>query len=210
MENSINIKQSKWWCIHFGHEPMDAKTAKKLQSFFKKITPHFVFGQRKVFLDVSQSKFKKSLYSFQVRVNEIAKILNLSPELWQWGVGSSIAESWVMARWKTLSPELLPIESIYDYLNPLELERNRLNENYRVRLLRGLGASSLQDIIDIPEDVLLSRCGFWVTEFIRGHFSRLQALREGWLESTTSASFFQERITFNLDDWIPDQYFEVA
>ncbi len=210
MENLSTKKQAKWWCIHFGQKNLDLVSAKKLQYFFKKITPHVIFGHQKVFLDVSQSKWNKSLYSFQLKLSVISKKLNLSSEHWQWGVGNSIAESWVMARWKTLSPEFLPLEAISDFLNPLELDKNRLNENHRIKLLRSFGANTLQDLIEIPEDILLSRCGFWITEFTREHFSKLQSLREEWLETTTAKSFFQEHLSFQLEDWIPEAYLQVA
>jgi hypothetical protein len=210
MENLTTKKQAKWWCIHFGSEVMDALAAKKLQYFFKKITPHVVFGNQKVFLDVSGTKWRKSLYPFQLKLAGLAKKLNLSMDRWQWGVGGSIAESWVMARWKTLTPELLPLEAIADFLNPLELDKNRKNENHRIRLLRVVGANSLQDVLEIPEDVLLNQCGVWITELTREHFSRPEELREAWLEKTTAASFFQEHRTFQLEDWIPEEYLQVA
>lgn len=212
MENlALNLqgkKSTKWWCIHFGNSVMDASAAKKLHYFFKKITPHVVFGHQKVFLDVSRTKWKKSLYSFQLKLAEVAQRLNLSMDRWQWGVGASLAESWIMARWKTLTPELLPLEAIADFMNPLELDRNRRNENHRVKLLRIIGANSLQDVLEIPEDVLLAKCGFWITEFTRQHFSRPEEVREEWLEKTTARSFFQERQSFQLEDWIPESYLE--
>ncbi len=210
MENLRGKKQIKWWCIHFGAENIDLVSAKKLQYFFKKVTPHVVFGHQKVFLDVSQSKWKKSLYSFQIKLSFLAKELDLNADVWQWGAGRSIAESWIMARWKTLSPELLPLEAISDFLNPLELEKNRAQESRRLRTLRSFGANSLQDLMEIPEDVLLARCGFWITEFTREHFSSPQNLREDWLEETTAASFFQENHSFRLEDWIPEEYLQVA
>ena len=77
MENSLGKKQAKWWCIHFGQENIDLIAARKLQYFFKKITPHVVFGNKKVFLDVSQSKWKKSLFAFQIKVGMVAKKLSL-------------------------------------------------------------------------------------------------------------------------------------
>ena len=200
MDSLLEKTQEKWWCIHFGQEEIDLNAAKKMKYFFQKITPHVVFGNRKVFLEVSQSKWKKSLYPFQMKIAVLAKKLNLNPERWQWGVGNSVSESWVMARWKTLSPELLPLDAISDFLNPLEVNRNRPNEGYRVRLLRSLGANSLQDLLDIPEDVLLSRCGVWIAEF----------MREDWLEKVTAASFFQEKRSFQLEDWIPETYLQVA
>lgn len=210
MKNTFGKNQAKWWCIHFGSETMDVLTAKKLQYFFKKITPHVVFGNKKVFLDVSRTKWRKSLYAFQLKLADVAKKLNLSTDRWQWGVGNSIAESWVMARWKTLTPELLPLEAISDFLNPLDLDKNRLNENHRVRLLRTVGANSLQDVLEIPEDLLLSKCGVWIAELTREHFSRPEECREEWLEKTTARSFFQERHSFQLEDWIPEEYLQVA
>lgn len=115
-----------------------------------------------------------------------------------------------MARWKTLLPEMLPLEAISDFLNPLELDKNRLNENHRVRLLRSVGANSLQDVLEIPEDVLLGKCGVWIAEFTREHFSRPEELRDEWLEKATARSFFQESRSFQLEDWIPEAYLQVA
>jgi hypothetical protein len=203
-------KQAKWWCIHFGQTEMDLVSAKKLQYFFKKITPHVVFGHHKVFLEVSQCKWKKSLYAVQLKLSSVAKNLNLDMELWQWGVGNSIAESWVMARWKTLTPEFLPLEAISDFMNPLGLDKNKVIENHRLKLLHTIGANSLLDILEIPEDVLLSKCGIWIADFNREHFSCHQSLMEDCLEKVTSASFFQEPRAFRLEDWIPEEYLQVA
>ena len=210
MENENVQKQAKWWCIHFGQSDMDLVSAKKLQCFFKKITPHVVFGHRKVFLEVSQCKWKKSLYAFQLKLSAVAKNLNLNMELWQWGVGKSIAEAWVMARWKILSPELLPVEAITDFLNPLGLEKNKVIENHRIKLLRSIGANSLLDVLEIPEDVLLSRCGVWIVDFAEEHFSTDESFREDCLEKITTASFFQVNRAFRLEDWIPEEYLQVA
>jgi hypothetical protein len=140
----------------------------------------------------------------------IAQKMNLHIDHWQWGVGASIAESWVMARWKTLSPELLPVQAISDFLNPLDLNRNTMNDGYRLKLLQKMGANSVQDVLETPEDVLISSCGFWITDFIHDFFTESQNFRDQYLEQTTAASLFQEKKTFHLDDWIPDEYFQVA
>ena len=210
MEELNSQKQAQWWCISFGQENMEAKTAKSLQVFFKRVTSEVVFGEKRVFLNVSRSPFRNSFSLFQTKLSKIAKKNQLNPELWQWGIGKSLAESWVQARWRTLSPDLLPIEVISDYLNPHESQRKNAEDGRRFRILRALGVNSLQDLSEIPEDVLLSQCGVWITEFCREYFSRPEQLRDLWLERATTESFLHTRGAFQLEDWIPEEYLEVS
>ena len=210
MESLFNKRQARWWCIHFGQEGLDPTLVRKLRNFLKHVSPNVVFGNRKVFLDVTESKWKGSLYLFQTKLSQGAQKHNLSPEVWQWGVGNSLAESWVQARWKTLSPELLPLEAILDYLNPLELDERTSEANFRLQLLRELGVDSLQALIEVPEDLLLDQCGVWIDELVRKYFSRPEDLRSHWLEKITTDSLLEQNCSFQLEDWIPAEYLAVC
>ncbi len=210
MEGSLNKNTAKWWCVHFGEDQLDATSAKRLQMFFKRVTNEVSYGEKRVFLNVTKSEWRTSIHSFQKKLAIAAKKLKLNPESWQWGVGETLAESWVQARWRTLSPDLLPIEAMSDYLNPFEIERKSSDEIRRLRLLRALGMSTLQDLLEMQEDELLSQYGIWIGDISRTRFSKPEILREQWLEKTTESSFTISNKPFQLEDWIPEEYLAVS
>ena len=208
--NLQSQKQGQWWCIYFGQEALDNGKAKCLSILFKRVACQVVFGHKRVFLNLGQGPWRNALDRFQRKLFKIAKKNGLQPETWQWGQGKSLAESWVQARWRTLSPDLLPIEVISDYLHPQEVHRKSPDESRKFRLLRSLGINSLQDLIDVPEDVLLSRCGVWIAEFCREYFSRPDEMRDLWLEKATTEALFSSHRPFQLEDWIPEEYLAVS
>jgi hypothetical protein len=211
METSGQQKKVKnWWCIYFGHENKEDGAVKRLNAIFKQITPEVVYGNQRVFLNVSQSKWRRSFSLFQSKITQIAEKHDLNPDSWQWGAGETLAEAWVSSRYKTLSLEFLPIEAISDYLNPFEHQKKSAEESRRFRILRSLNINSLQDLMEVPEDVLLSQCGVWIAEFTREHFSHPETIREGWLETITAESFTKSDGRFRLEDWIPEEYLEVG
>ena len=206
-------KQNKanWWCIRFDQSEIDSTTLKKINLFFKKLTPHVVHGKDRVFLDVSQSKTRVSLDAFQNKLALVANKLDANLESWQWGFGRTLVEAWVQSRWKTLSPDLLPLEAILDYHDPLELNRKSREENRSLQVLRSYGVNSLQDLIEMPEDELLSQGGIWISEVCRENFSRPNEWREEWLERATVDSLTHgSSLSFQLDDWIPSEYLNVG
>ena len=201
---------AKWWCVHFGAEIMDPVASKKLHFFLKRYTAHRVFGNQKVFLDMSESKGRHAFLLFQKKVTEVAERLGLNPESWQWGMGKSVAEAWVHARFRTLSLELLPIEAIVDFLNPLELEKKSVGQLKRIQHLRSRGIATIQDLVDLPEEVLESQGGVWIAEFARDYFERPEERRDQCLERMTQASLMESNLSFRLEDWIPDEYLQVG
>ena len=209
MEVSQKYQSAKFWCIDFGSDGSESSTTKKLQSLLKRVTPHVVFGNQRVFLEVTHSKWRRSLTLFQVKLTEAALKQGLNPDSWQWGTGKSSAEAWVRARYQTLTLDLLPIESISDFMNPLDHQKNSATENRRFRILRSLGVLTLQDLTEVPEEVLLTQCGVWIAEFTREHFSQPETLRDALLERTTAASLLLDR-PFRLEDWIPEEYLAVG
>jgi hypothetical protein len=200
---TVFSSQAKWWCINFGPESMDQVSLRKLHFFLKRYTSHRVHGKQRVFLDMSESKGRHAFSLFQKKVSEIAERLNLNPEAWQWGMGKTLAECWVHARWRTVSLELLPIEAITDYLNPLEFERVGTAHLRRLKQMRLRGIVSIQDLVDLPEEILEA-------EFAREHFNRPEERREACLERLTSNSLQQSSLAFQLEDWIPDEYLQVG
>ena len=209
--NQANVfNRAKWWCVNFGQESLDPIALKKLHFFLKRYTSHRVFGKQRIFLDMSESKGRHAFPLFQKKLSEVAERLGLNSESWQCGIGKTLAESWVHARWRTLSLETLPIEAITDYLNPLEYERVASSHVRKVKQLRMRGISSLQDLIDLPEEILESLGGVWIAEFAREHFARPEERRESCLERLTSASLLQSSLAFQLEDWIPEEYLQVG
>jgi hypothetical protein len=210
-----SLNPGKWWCVHFGSETMNPLVQKKLHFFLKRYTNHRVFGKQRIFLDMSESKGRHAFPLFQKKLSEIAERLGLTPETWSWGMGKSVAESWVHARWRTLALEVLPVDAMSDYLNPLEFERLPASQVRRLHQMKTRGISSLQDLIDLPEETLESQGGVWIAEFAREHFERPEERREACLERMTSASLLQTTLSqsslaFQLEDWIPDEYLQVG
>jgi hypothetical protein len=215
MIHSKNLNQTKWWCVHFGQEAMDSTQLKKLHFFLKRYSQHRVVGKQKIFLDMSESKGRHAFPLFQKKVYELAERLGLNPELWAWGMGKSLSESWVHARWRTLALEVLPVEAVLDFMNPLEVERVAGVQTRSIQQMRARGITSLQDLVDLPEETLESQGGVWIAEFARDYFERPDERREQCLERITSASliqnsFQQSSMAFQLEDWIPDEYLQVG
>jgi hypothetical protein len=209
--NQIRVqRQAKWWCVSFGQETMDPSALRKLHFFLKRYTTHRVFGNQRIFLDMSESKGRHAFPLFQKKLTEVAENLGLNPESWQWGMGKTVGEAWVHARWRTLSLETLPIEAVLDYLNPLEYERVSVGQVRRIKQMRLRGIGSMQDLVDLPEEVLVAQGGVWVAEFAREHFERPEERREDCLERLTSASLHQSSRAFQLEDWIPEEYLQVG
>ncbi|MBC7396643.1 MAG: hypothetical protein H7333_04295 [Bdellovibrionales bacterium] len=210
MELNSKHQPAKFWCIDFGSDDRGGCAARKLHPIFKRVTPDVVFGTHRVFLDVSHSKWCRSLTLFQVKLAEAAKKHGMNPDSWQWGTGSTVAESWVRARYETLTLELLPVEAISDFLNPLDHLKKTSSESRKYRILRSLGVNTLQDLTEIPEEVLLSQCGLWIAEFTRDHFSAPEKMRDIQLERTTADSLLNSDHPFHLEDWIPETYLAVG
>jgi hypothetical protein len=210
MEATNQFRKANWWCIYFGHETMDVAVAKRLGSIFKQISDEVVYGNKRVFLEVSRSKWRRSFSLFQSKIAQVAEKHELNHDSWQWGAGQTLAEAWVSSRYKTLSLDFLPIEAISDYLNPFEHHKKTAEESRRFRILRSLNINSLQDLMEVPEDVLLSQCGVWIAEFTREHFSQPESLRDAWLEKATAESLTQSDGRFRLEDWIPEEYLQVG
>jgi hypothetical protein len=209
----IQINRSfkhKWWCIHFGQEISDPVAAKRLHLFLKRYTNHRVIGRHKIFLDMSESRGRHAFLLFQKKVTEVAEHLNLNPESWQWGMGKTLAESWVHTRWRTLAVDQLPIDALQDYANPLEFERVSVGQVRRLKSLKAQGSASLQDLIELSDDELESQAGSTIAEIIREHFERDDERRDVCLERMTSESFMQSSGSFQLEDWIPEEYLQVG
>ena len=212
VKNSI---QTKWWCVHFGQDAMNPLVQKKLIFFLKRYSAHRVSGKNRIFLDMSESKGSYSFPLFQKKLYEMAERLGLAPETWSWGMGVSLSEAWVHARWRTTALEVLPVEAISDFLNPLELGKVSAIQIRRIHQLKSRGISSLQDLIDLPEAVLEAQGGVWIAEFARDYFERPESRRDACLERVTTASFLKSgfessSIAFQLEDWIPDEYLRVS
>ena len=210
--NTFN--KHKWWCIHFGQEISDPVASKRLHLFLKRYTNHRVIGKHKIFLDMSESRGRHAFLLFQKKVTEVAEHLNLSPETWQWGMGKTLAESWVHTRWRTLSLDQLPIEAIHDYANPLEFERVSVGQVRRMKGLKAHGIASLQDLAELPDEELESQAGASIAEIVSSHFGhikeRSEERRDVCLERMTSESFMQNSRSFQLEDWIPEEYLQVG
>lgn len=200
--------KANWWCVDFAQEILEPATIKKIEGFLSRLSTEVIFGRHRVFLKMGDRGTKLPFPLFQIKLTTFAKKYRLHSENWSFGRAASLTEAWVQAQWRTIAPELLPAEAVFDYLNPLGLEQKPAKDRRAFRSLQSLGLQSLQDVLEMPEDVLLSRCKIWIDDIKQEYFPETLDSREESLERMTMASFASQvqGRSFQLEDWIPESY----
>mgnify|MGYP001546461560 CR=1 FL=1 len=201
-ESSLNrssnhqLTGSRWYCLFFGyHTQVSELDMQKLAHACSRFIRSTVVGDKRVFFEVDLSRSAINLGSLQFKIQSFSETWDLPHQLWQWGVGKTLAESWVQTRWKSLVPEFLPIESLDDFMHPLS---SPVGSSANVGLgtstfnvLRCLGYETLADLGEMPHDLLLVRLSQILAEhqIHAGLADPNGLLHENWMAEITAQSF---------------------
>lgn len=205
-ESSLNnLTGSRWYCLFFGYHTLVSELEmQKLAHACSRFVRSTVIGDKRVFFEVDLSRRSGkscsiNLGSLQFKIQSFAETWDLPHQIWQWGVGKTLAESWVQTRWKSLAPGFLPIESLDDFMYPLV---SPVGESQRIGLgastfnvLRCLGYETLADLGEMPHDLMLVR----LSQILADHqihsgladslANRDGLLHENWMAEITAQSF---------------------
>ncbi len=195
----------EWWCIDLGHAvAYPAEELARLSEACFRFTPDVVVAQNRIFLEMSRTKKHFTLDTVQKRVQILAERISFklgqSVFRWRWGIGKTIPQAWVQTKWKSTSPHLLPIDSIFDFMNPLRATELNRRDRERVSLFFALGIRTIQDLFQVPPDALLTRFGSILDDFSKNFH---EGERFPWVRHTPSVELL-ELSRWNAEDWVAD------
>jgi hypothetical protein len=196
-----NKKDLEWWCVDLGqaveYSPLKLE---ELAEGFLRFTPDVIMGKNRIFLEMSRTKKLFRLDSVQKRAAVIASRASVDPKFWQWGIGKTIPESWVQCRWKNLYTKLLPIESMFDYIDPFSHFLITRAHQEKINLFLALGMRNLEDLFRVPHDSLLVRFGEMLDQFSKHYFD---GARVAWMRFKPHVDLI-ETTKWNADEWVVD------
>ena len=196
-----NTGEQEWWCVDLGqavsYSPLQLE---RIAEALLRFTPDVVMGKNRIFLEMSRTKKLFRLDSFQKRVQVLAERESMSSAFWQWGIGRTIPESWVQCRFKNVKPASLPIESIFDYIDPFfQVQLVRAQQD-KCALFAALGMRTIQDLFQVPHDALLVRFGEMLDQFSKHYFEGRQI---AWVRFKPHVDLI-EVSRWNSDEWVID------
>lgn len=153
------IKSTRWVCLFFGfYSKITLAEQQALVRVCSKLCSRVVMGKQRLFFELDPTRPHLNLGSLQFKIERFAETWELPYTVWQWGVGRSLPESWVQARWKSLNSALLPIEALEDVAHPLHSGSVSSEGSVsKFRVLRVLGYQTVEDLKRIPPDLLAVR-----------------------------------------------------
>lgn len=191
-------KKSRWVCLFFGfYSKITDAEQQALVRVCSKLCNRVVLGKQRLFFELDPARPHLNLGSLQFKVERFAETWELPHSVWQWGVGRSLAESWVQVRWKSLNSALLPIEALEDVAHPLHSSSMSSEVSVsKFRVLRVLGYQTVEDLKRMPPDLLVVRLQSLVElpvvlEWLEG--------LDPWLEQVTTQSL-TEALARELDE----------
>jgi hypothetical protein len=199
--NSTTISSPEWWCIDLGqavsYTPL--KMDQLAEAFFR-FTPDVVVGKNRIFLEMSRTKKLFRLDSIQKRAAVLAEREGVSATHWQWGIGRTIPEAWVQTRWKSVQPNVLPVDALFDYRDPFFHGDLNRPEQEKVSTFYSLGLRTIQDLFKIPHDSLLVRFGSMLDQFSKNYY---EGHRFPWVRFKPPVDLL-EVSRWNADEWVID------
>jgi hypothetical protein len=166
----MNQKEQEWWCIDFGQNRAFKKEVfNRLTESFFRFTPDIVQGRNRVFLEMSRTKKFFNLNTLQSRARVLGAREGVDSSYWRFGVGTSLPLAWVQSQWRSQKAADLPIESYFDFIDPLN--QFELNRSMRERLLvfQSLGMKSLGSLFTVPKEAWLVRFGEEFDRFLENY-----------------------------------------
>jgi hypothetical protein len=167
-----NNKKQEWWCVDLGQgQGVPEESFLRLCEAFLRFTPDLVPGRNRIFLEMSRTKKLFNLNSISARARVLGERLGFNTSVWRFGIGKTIPSAWVQTRWRTVQPSQLPLDSYYDFIDPIrgfELSRSMRE---RITVFRALGMKSLASLFEIPKEAWLVRFGEETDLFYENHES---------------------------------------
>jgi hypothetical protein len=193
---NVAVPGTRWYCLFLGYyTQVSDSDLERLSRACGRFVNRVVLGDKRVFFEVDLSRAGMNLGALQFKIQSFAETWDLPHPLWQWGVGKTLAEAWVQTRWKSLTPDFLPIEALDDYLYPLSSpivtsKKTGLGAA-TFTLLRCLGYSTLAQLGgEMPHDLLLARLAHALgDELVQAEVSDPNGLLlDNWLAKLTADS----------------------
>jgi hypothetical protein len=193
--------EPEWWCVDLG-QAVDYSVLKleEIAEGFLRFTPDVVMGKNRIFLEMSRTKKLFRLDSIQKRAHIIASRSGVDPKFWQWGIGKTIPEAWVQCRWKNLAAKMLPMDAMFDFIDPFSHFVMSRAHQEKVSLFLALGMRNLEDLFRVPHDSLLVRFGEMLDHFSKNYFD---GGRIGWTRFKPHVDLI-EVTQWNADEWVID------
>ena len=196
-----DLRNQEWWCVDLGQAvSYSALQLERIAEALLRFTPDVVMGKNRIFLEMGRTKKLFRLDSFQKRVQVLAERESMNSAFWQWGIGKTIPESWVQCRFKNLKPNALPIDAIFDYIEPFSHTHLIRAQQDKVILFQALGLRTLQDLFQVPHDSLLVRFGELLDHFSKNYF---EGGRIAWVRFKPHVDLI-EQSRWNSDEWVID------
>lgn len=191
----------EWWCVDLGQsvDYTDLKLEELAEGFLR-FTPDVVMGRNRLFLEMSRTKKLFGLDSIQKRAQAVAARAGVDSQFWQWGIGRTIPEAWVQSRWKNHHVRTLPIETMFDFIDPFQQWQITRSHQEKIKLFMGLGLRTLEDLFRVPHDALLVRFGSLFDQFSKNFFD---GSKIGWTRFKSHVDLI-ETTKWNADEWVVD------
>ena len=195
------VVTTEWWCIDLG-QAVDYSPLKleELAEGFLRFTPDVVMGRNRIFLEMSRTRKLFRMDWIQKRVGIIANRAGVEAKFWQWGRGKTIPEARVQCRWRSLESKLLPIEAMFDFIDPFSHFAMSRGNQEKANLFLALGIKNIEDLFRVPHDALLVRFGEMLDLFSRNFY---EGSRIGWNRFTPKIDL-AETTKWNADEWVID------
>ena len=159
-DQKSQVVDQEWWCLDLGQgELLDRDRFDRLTESLLRFTPDLVQGRNRIFLEMSRTRKHLKLSGVFERIRALGARLGLEGGYWRLGVGSSIPDSWVQTRWRTLDLQALPLDAYYDYISPLDFFELNRGMRERLGVFRALGMKTLASLFSIPKEAWLVRFG---------------------------------------------------
>jgi hypothetical protein len=165
-----NAGVQEWWCIDLGQSDLiQAEVFDSLTSGFYRFTPDVVQGRNRIFLEMSRTKHLFKLDGFMKRAQALARRENLDSSLWRFGIAETLPKAWVQTRWRARDARLLPVESYFDFIDPLNHFELSRSQRERLTVFQSLGMKSLEYLFTIPKEAWLVRFGEEFDSFLESY-----------------------------------------
>lgn len=193
--------QKEWWCVDFGQNAKISKEAMdRLSEGFFRFTPDVIQGRNRLFLEMSQTKQFFNFNTFMNRSRVLGAREGQDGAYWRYGVGTSIPEAWVQTRWRSRESKHLPLESYFDFVDPLtQFELSRAQRE-RLHVFQALGMRNLGSLFSVAKEAWLVRFGEEYDQFLE-NFEFGQQFP--WKRFSPS-QVLEEKTEWNAEEYVID------
>lgn len=141
-------------CLYFQEKVETSNIAE----FFLRFSPQIsVRKDEAIFIEIGKCHRLYSEHGFVLRSQVVLRRLGLNASI---GIADTISQSLVQAKYKTQNLAELPLDAIYEYVDPYNVEgRGREQIATMLETFAHLAIKNLREFSDIPNQELVSRFG---------------------------------------------------